>query len=97
MTSKFEVGLVIVGDEILSGKTLDTNSQFISKELSTRGVDVREINTIEDEIGRGSFSNVFRVLDNIEEHNENRGATIMTTHDEYYLKSKSNFEEINID
>ena len=37
------------------------------------------------------------VLDNIEEHNENRGATIMTTHDEYYLKSKSNFEEINID
>ncbi len=43
-------GIIIIGDEILSGKTLDTNSQFISKELSTRGVDVREINTIEDEI-----------------------------------------------
>ena len=41
-------GLIIIGDEILSGKTLDTNSNYISKELSIRGVDVKEINIIQD-------------------------------------------------
>ena len=41
-------GLIIIGDEILSGKTLDTNSNFLAKELSNRGVDVKEIFIIGD-------------------------------------------------
>ena len=41
-------GLIIIGNEILSGKTLDTNSNYITKELSIRGVDVKEISIIQD-------------------------------------------------
>ena len=41
-------GLIIIGNEILSGKTIDTNSNFISKELSKRGVDIKEILIIPD-------------------------------------------------
>ena len=41
-------GLIIIGNEILSGKTLDTNSNYITKELSVRGVDVKEISIIQD-------------------------------------------------
>ena len=41
-------GLLIIGNEILSGKTIDTNSNFISKELSKRGVDTKEISIIPD-------------------------------------------------
>ena len=41
-------GLLIIGNEILSGKTIDTNSNFISKELSNRGVDTKEISIIPD-------------------------------------------------
>ena len=42
-------GIIIIGDEILSGKTLDTNSNFISKELGLRGIDVKEISIIKDD------------------------------------------------
>ena len=41
-------GLLIIGNEILSGKTIDTNSNFISKELAKRGVDTKEISIIPD-------------------------------------------------
>ena len=49
MISKRKIsGLLIIGNEILSGKTIDTNSNFISKELSRRGVDTKEISIIPD-------------------------------------------------
>ena len=41
-------GLLIIGNEILSGKTIDTNSNFFSKQLSKRGVDTKEISIIPD-------------------------------------------------
>lgn len=41
-------GILIIGNEILSGKTLDTNSNYICKELSVRGVDVKEIIILQD-------------------------------------------------
>ena len=41
-------GIIIIGDEILSGKTQDKNSRFLSKELGKRGVDVLEISVIPD-------------------------------------------------
>ena len=41
-------GLLIIGNEILSGKTIDKNSNFFSKQLSKRGVDTKEISIIPD-------------------------------------------------
>jgi len=42
-------GLVIIGNEILSGKTLERNSNFICKELVKRGIECSEINIIRDD------------------------------------------------
>jgi molybdenum cofactor synthesis domain-containing protein len=43
-------GIIIIGNEVLSGKTEDTNSRFLCRELRTLGVDVRRISVIPDEI-----------------------------------------------
>lgn len=43
-------GIVIIGNEVLSGKTQDTNSYFFCTELRQLGVDVQKISTIQDEI-----------------------------------------------
>jgi len=41
-------GIIIIGDEILSGKVQDTNSHFLASELRALGVDVRRISVIPD-------------------------------------------------
>jgi FAD synthetase len=43
-------GILIIGNEILSGKIADTNSTFLCRELRTLGVDVERIITIPDEV-----------------------------------------------
>lgn len=43
-------GIVIVGNEVLSGKTQDSNSHFFCTELRRLGVEVQKISTIPDEI-----------------------------------------------
>ncbi|MBT2620509.1 CinA family nicotinamide mononucleotide deamidase-related protein [Chryseobacterium sp. ISL-6] len=42
--------LITIGDEILSGNTIDTNSNFIATELKNIGIKVSQIFTISDEI-----------------------------------------------
>ncbi|KMQ69293.1 damage-inducible protein CinA [Chryseobacterium sp. FH2] len=42
--------LITIGDEILSGNTVDTNSNFIATELKNIGIRVSQILTISDEI-----------------------------------------------
>lgn len=42
--------LITIGDEILSGNTVDTNSNFIASELKNIGIKVVQIFTISDEI-----------------------------------------------
>ena len=42
-------GIIIIGNEILSGKTLDTNSNFMCKELFKKGISCNEINITRDE------------------------------------------------
>lgn len=42
--------LITIGDEILSGNTVDTNSNFIAAELKSIGIKVIQILTISDEI-----------------------------------------------
>jgi len=43
-------GIVIIGNEVLSGKTQDTNSYFLCVELRRLGVEVQKISTIPDVI-----------------------------------------------
>jgi FAD synthetase len=42
--------LLVIGNEILSGKVVDTNSPFLATELRALGVDLERILTIADEI-----------------------------------------------
>jgi len=43
-------GIIIIGNEVLSGKTQDINSAFLCRELRSLGVDVRRIIVIPDDI-----------------------------------------------
>src|SRR5918999_5307211 len=43
-------GIIIIGNEVLSGKTQDTNSSFLCVELRRLGVEVQKISTIQDDI-----------------------------------------------
>jgi molybdenum cofactor synthesis domain-containing protein len=44
-------GIILIGNEILSGKVADLNATYLCKELRALGVDVRKISVIADEIG----------------------------------------------
>jgi molybdenum cofactor synthesis domain-containing protein len=43
-------GIILVGNEILSGKIVDANASYLCRELRGLGVDVRRISVIPDEI-----------------------------------------------
>jgi len=41
-------GLIIIGDEILSGRTQDENLNFLAVSLSENGVNLKEVRVIGD-------------------------------------------------
>jgi molybdenum cofactor synthesis domain-containing protein len=43
-------GIILVGNELLSGKIVDANASYLCRELRTLGVEVRRISVIPDEI-----------------------------------------------
>ncbi|PYS34592.1 MAG: competence/damage-inducible protein A, partial [Acidobacteria bacterium] len=43
-------GIIVIGNEILSGKTKDENSPYLIRELRDLGVNVRKISIIPDEL-----------------------------------------------
>ena len=45
----FTAGILIIGDEILSGRTQDTNANFIAKNLILSGIKLEEIKVIQDQ------------------------------------------------
>tara|TARA_Y100000768_G_scaffold381970_1_gene361506 strand:- start:6 stop:752 length:747 start_codon:yes stop_codon:yes gene_type:complete len=45
----FTAGILIIGDEILSGRTQDTNANFIAKQLTLAGIRLEEIRVIQDQ------------------------------------------------
>ncbi|MGA9213098.1 molybdopterin-binding protein, partial [Kaistella sp.] len=57
--------LITIGDEILSGNTIDTNSNFIAKELKNIGISVLQIFTISDDIEtiKKNLKNAFEIGD----------------------------------
>ncbi len=57
--------LITIGDEILSGNTVDTNSNFIAAELKNIGIKVVRIITISDEVEiiKNTLNNAFEDAD----------------------------------
>jgi len=45
----FTAGILIIGDEILSGRTQDNNANFIAKNLTSSGINLEEIRVIQDQ------------------------------------------------
>jgi len=43
-------GIVLVGNELLSGKIADTNAAYLCRELRSLGVDVRRVSMVPDEV-----------------------------------------------
>tara|TARA_B100001123_G_C15224825_1_gene992743 strand:+ start:83 stop:829 length:747 start_codon:yes stop_codon:yes gene_type:complete len=48
--SKVTAGIIIIGDEILSGRTLDINSNFIAKHLIKNGIKLNKVIIIPDNV-----------------------------------------------
>lgn len=57
--------LITIGDEILSGNTIDTNSNFIATELKSIGISVKQIFTISDDIDviKSTLNDAFSIGD----------------------------------
>ena len=60
-------GIVVIGNEILSGKVTDTNSPFLARELRKLGVTLLAISTIPDDVDViastvKSFSDRFEIV-----------------------------------
>lgn len=60
--------MLVIGDEILSGRTRDSNSHHLAKEVAVQGIDLREIRFVADDEGaiiaaldalRGAYDHVF--------------------------------------
>ena len=47
--SSFTASIIVIGDEILSGRTRDTNSNFIAKNLTKEGIKLEEVVVIKDD------------------------------------------------
>jgi FAD synthetase len=43
-------GIILIGNELLSGKVVDANASYLCRELRALGVDVRRISVIPDEV-----------------------------------------------
>ena len=64
----YTAALVIIGNEILSGRTQDTNTSWIAERLTERGIELGEVRVIPDREDviidtviamRGEFDDVF--------------------------------------
>jgi len=47
---KIFAAILIIGDEILSGRTQDTNTSFLAKWLNERGIQLKEVRIIPDDL-----------------------------------------------
>ena len=62
--------IITIGDEILIGQIIDTNSAFIGKELNKIGVSVYQITSVQDEKEH--------ILKSLKEAEENADIVIIT-------------------
>jgi molybdenum cofactor synthesis domain-containing protein len=47
-TRRITAALVVIGDEILSGRTIDSNTTYIARFLTQAGIDLREVRVVPD-------------------------------------------------
>src|SRR5271166_4234626 len=47
-TDPITAAVLVIGDEILSGRTQDTNTHYIARLLGTLGIDMREVRVVPD-------------------------------------------------
>ena len=55
--------MLVIGDEILSGRTQDTNTHHLAGELTTHGIDLTEVRVVPDDTG-AIIAAVQRLADN---------------------------------
>ena len=48
METVYTAGLIIIGDEILRGQVIDTNTSYLAKRLRASGIKLRKITVIPD-------------------------------------------------
>ena len=41
--------MLVIGDEILSGRTQDSNSNYVARQLAALGIDLKEVRVVGDE------------------------------------------------
>ena len=60
--------MIVIGDEILSGRTRDSNMHYLAGELTKVGIDLREVRVVSDDAASivaavkalsGAFEHVF--------------------------------------
>ena len=75
MTNKKEIsaGIIIIGNEVLSGRTKDINTSALAKWLNTLGIKVKEVRIVpDDEIAIIHTVNFLRVRFNFQKEKNNR-------------------------
>ncbi len=71
--------MLVIGDEILSGRTRDSNMHFLACELSKQGIDLKQVRIVGDD--RGDIVYAVRELANLHDHVFTSGG-IGPTHDD---------------
>ena len=71
--------MLVIGDEILSGRTRDANMHFLAGELTKRGIDLKEVRVVSDD--QAAIVAAVRALSDAYEHVFTSGG-IGPTHDD---------------
>lgn len=48
METVYTAGLIVIGDEILRGQIIDTNTSYLAKRLQASGIKLRKVTVILD-------------------------------------------------
>ncbi|WP_171131951.1 MULTISPECIES: molybdopterin-binding protein [unclassified Ruegeria] len=71
--------MLVIGDEILSGRTRDANMHFLAQELTKQGIDLKEVRIVSDDAA--AIENAVRALSEAYDHVFTSGG-IGPTHDD---------------